>query len=182
MFRMPGDSQRPTYSYHGDDQGTDPEGTDPTSDPSTPLTIGSLRDMLKEATADIKSHVAEEISRNLAGLRAEGQTLNSRTDQTEKTLLGVKGDNPRRTVQAARRTSQTTNKRNFTTKNRPYGPRTKRNENPKPMATSPGTLLKIKPIPPPRGPLRNSQTSPIKELTHTALPDLYPYETTMATA
>ncbi|CAH2319442.1 Hypothetical predicted protein [Pelobates cultripes] len=81
MFRTPGDSQRP--SYHGDDQGTEPEGTDPTSDPSTPLTIGSLRDMLKEAMSNIKCHVAEEISKHLAGLRADVQALNSRTDQTE---------------------------------------------------------------------------------------------------
>ncbi|CAH2322585.1 alpha-2-macroglobulin 1 [Pelobates cultripes] len=90
-----GDSQRPTYSYQGADQGTDPEGPDPPLDPSTPLTIGSLRDMLKEATVDIKSHVAEEISRNLAGLRAEIQTLTARTDQTEllnpTPLMGYRG-------------------------------------------------------------------------------------------
>ncbi|CAH2295908.1 Hypothetical predicted protein, partial [Pelobates cultripes] len=83
MFRTPGESQRPTHSYQGADQGTDSEGPDPTLDPSTPLTIGSLRDMLKEATVDIKSHVAEEITRNLAGLRTEIQTLTARTDQTE---------------------------------------------------------------------------------------------------
>ncbi|CAH2225028.1 Hypothetical predicted protein [Pelobates cultripes] len=92
LFRTPGDPQRPTHSNHAGNQGTDSKGTDPTSNPSAPLTIGSLRNMLKEATSDIKCYVAEEISKNLAGLRADVKALNSGTDQTEvriKTLTAA---------------------------------------------------------------------------------------------
>ncbi|CAH2294690.1 Hypothetical predicted protein [Pelobates cultripes] len=80
LFRTPGEAQRPTQSDHEEDQGSDSEWGAHTPTPSAPLTTAS------EATADIKTHVAEKISKQLTGLRADMEALTTRTDQTEVRL------------------------------------------------------------------------------------------------
>ncbi|CAH2299950.1 Hypothetical predicted protein [Pelobates cultripes] len=86
LFRTPGEAQRPTQSNHEEDKGSDSEWGAHTPTPLAPLTIGVLQSLLREATADIKTHVAEEISKQLTGLRADVEALTTCTDQTEVRL------------------------------------------------------------------------------------------------
>ncbi|CAH2324747.1 Hypothetical predicted protein [Pelobates cultripes] len=86
MFRTPGSMQ--SDSQHTEDEDSGPEEGTHTSDPMVPLTIGILRGMLTKATADIKSHVASEINKQLAVLKADVTALSTRTDQTE-TLIST---------------------------------------------------------------------------------------------
>ncbi|CAH2284038.1 Hypothetical predicted protein [Pelobates cultripes] len=83
MFRKLGSTQRPSNSQRTEDEESDPDNCAQTPDPKAPLTIGILRGMLHEATADIKTHVASEINKQLAGLKADVTALSSWADQTE---------------------------------------------------------------------------------------------------
>ncbi|CAH2293019.1 Hypothetical predicted protein [Pelobates cultripes] len=86
LFRTPTASQRTTGSQLTEEEDSGPEDTIPLPDPTAPLTIGVLRGMLREATADIKTHVAAEITKQLEGLKTEMATLASRTGQTENRI------------------------------------------------------------------------------------------------
>ncbi|CAH2325774.1 Hypothetical predicted protein [Pelobates cultripes] len=83
IFRTPNTSQRPNDSQLMEEEDSEPDEFIPSSDPTAPLTIGILRGMLHEATSDIKSHVAAEITKQLEGLKADVATLTSKTDQAE---------------------------------------------------------------------------------------------------
>ncbi|CAH2222004.1 Hypothetical predicted protein [Pelobates cultripes] len=86
LFRTPTASQRTTDPQLTEEEDSGPEDTIPLPDPTAPLTIGVLRGMLREATADIKTHVAAEITKQLEGLKTEMATLASRTGQTENRI------------------------------------------------------------------------------------------------
>ncbi|CAH2274863.1 Hypothetical predicted protein [Pelobates cultripes] len=89
LFRTPTTSQRPTDSQPIEEDDSGPEDTIPSSDPTAPLTIGVLRGMLCEETADFKTHVAAEITKQLEGLKTEMATLASRTEQAESRISKI---------------------------------------------------------------------------------------------
>ncbi|CAH2224837.1 Hypothetical predicted protein [Pelobates cultripes] len=89
IFRTPSDQRRPTSSQAEEESGSEAESLDTVMNPAAPITIAVLRDMLHQATNDIKAHVAAEMERHVAGLKEEVVGLTARTDQVENRIASI---------------------------------------------------------------------------------------------
>ncbi|CAH2285171.1 Hypothetical predicted protein, partial [Pelobates cultripes] len=71
------------------DSGSESEVRDSTTETKAPHTRHDLQRLLKEVIEDIKSYMAVELEKHVAGLKADLDALTSRTSQTETHITGL---------------------------------------------------------------------------------------------
>ncbi|CAH2283959.1 Hypothetical predicted protein [Pelobates cultripes] len=86
MFQVPRDRRPPSLSQGHTDSGLDSDDGGQHTDPDTPLTKGDLRQLLREATSNIKAYAAVELEKHITSLRTDIETLTARTNQAETHL------------------------------------------------------------------------------------------------
>ncbi|CAH2293857.1 Hypothetical predicted protein [Pelobates cultripes] len=80
---LPEGMGQPSCFQEMEEMGTDSDGSEPTRAQDAPLTLRDLKTMLKEATTDIKYHLASELDRQLSDLKDDIETLATRSNQAE---------------------------------------------------------------------------------------------------
>ncbi|CAH2299204.1 Hypothetical predicted protein [Pelobates cultripes] len=70
MFQAPKDHPRPYLSQGRTDSGSESDEGERHENPNTPLTKWDLRQLLQEATCDIKAYTAAELDKHITNLRS----------------------------------------------------------------------------------------------------------------